>query len=60
MDGLILNKMKYFAQVEKIEDNYQMVLLDMIRHQLEVIINQNELLLRALGKNALAENQGGE
>jgi len=56
----ILNKMKYFAQVEKIEENYQMVLLDMIRHQLEVIINQNELLLRALTKNPQVKNQDGE
>lgn len=52
----ILNKMKYFTQVEKVEDNFQIVLLDMIRHQLEVIINQNELLLRTQKKNLSTDN----
>ncbi len=47
----IMERMKYYAEIPNIEENYQLVQLDMIRHQLAVMINQNELIIRLLKRN---------
>lgn len=46
----IMEKMKYFADIQDIKDTHETALLDMIRHQMEILINQNELIIRELKK----------
>jgi len=44
----ILDKMRFYTQIKDIKETPEFIMLDIIRHQLEVIINQNQLIIKKL------------